>query len=139
MTIRLALLLIAAQLCAQDRGAILMEFQGFLSIPNVASDGPNIRRNAEWLRQAMERRGIKSQLLEAAGAPPVVYGELAAPGAKRTVVLYAHYDGQPADARQWKGSPPWEPSMRGGSPMDPETRLYARSSADDKEIGRAHV
>ena len=132
MTIRLALLLIAAQLCAQDRGAILMEFQGFLTIPNVASDGPNIRRNAEWLRQAMERRGIKSQLLEVAGAPPVVYGELAAPGARRTVVLYAHYDGQPADARQWKGSPPWEPSMRGGSPMDPETRLYARSSADDK-------
>ncbi len=33
---------------------------------------------------------------------------------------------------QWKGSPPWEPSFRGGDPNEPETRLYARSSADDK-------
>jgi acetylornithine deacetylase/succinyl-diaminopimelate desuccinylase-like protein len=133
MILRLAVCLIAAQLCAQEnRGAILAEFQGLLAIPNVASDTVNIRRNAEWIRQAMERRGVKSQLLEVAGAPPVVYGELTVPGAKRTVVFYAHYDGQPADARQWQGSPPWEPSFRGGDPNEPETRLYGRSTADDK-------
>ena len=133
MILRLAVCLIAAQLCAQEnRGAILAEFQGLLAIPNVASDTVNIRRNAEWIRQAMERRGVKSQLLEVAGAPPVVYGELSVPGAKRTVVFYAHYDGQPADARQWQGSPPWEPSFRGGDPSEPETRLYGRSTADDK-------
>ncbi len=134
MTYRFAflLMLVVPAVAAQDRGAILAEFQGLLSISNVASDTANIRRNAEWIRQAMERRGVKSRLLEAAGAPPVVYGELLAPGAKRTVVFYAHYDGQPADAKQWKLSPPWEPSFRGGDPNDPETRLYARAAADDK-------
>jgi acetylornithine deacetylase/succinyl-diaminopimelate desuccinylase-like protein len=127
-----ATVLFAFAAYAQDQGAHLTEFQGLLSIPNVASDTVNIRRNAEWIRQALTRRGIQSRLLEVAGAPPVVYGELLSPGARRTIVFYAHYDGQPADAKQWKGSPPWEPSFRGANPNDPEARLYARSSADDK-------
>ncbi len=59
----------------------------------------------------------------------------------RTVAFYAHYDGQPVDAAQWR-SPPWTPVMRdahGGAvdwqaapAIDPEWRLYARSAGDDK-------
>ncbi len=127
-----ALLLLAGCAVAQERERVFTEFIEFLKIPNVASDTPNIRRNAEWIRDAFIERGLKARLLETAGAPPVVFAEWPVPEAKRTIVLYAHYDGQPADVKQWKGSAPWEPSLRGGRMDDPEARLYARSSSDDK-------
>ncbi len=128
---------------------IVEEFTSFLSIPNVASDRENIRRNADALVRMMERRGLNPRLLEATDkdAPPAVYGELKAQGATRTLVLYAHYDGQPTDPRQWTGSLPWQPVLRSapleaggqvlptpkrGEPINPEWRLYARSAADDK-------
>nr|MDQ3804126.1 peptidase M20 [Acidobacteriota bacterium] len=73
---------------------ILREFIDLLAIPNVASDRPNIRRNASAIAEMMRRRGLSPRLLEAKteGAPPAVYGELKTPGASRTLVFYAHYD-----------------------------------------------
>jgi acetylornithine deacetylase/succinyl-diaminopimelate desuccinylase-like protein len=128
---------------------ILSEFISLLSIPNVASDREDIRRNADAIMRMMERRGLKPRLLEASdeSVPPAVYGELKVPGAARTLVLYAHYDGQPADAAQWEGGTPWQPVLRSaptaaggrvvprpkvGEPINPEWRLYARSTSDDK-------
>ena len=73
--------------------AIVTEFFSLLSIPNIASDTANIRTNAQSNQQLMERRGVKTRLLEVPGAPPLVYGETLKPGATRTVVIYAHYDG----------------------------------------------
>src|SRR4051812_4606366 len=102
--------------------AIVQEFVDLLSIPNVASDGPNIRKNAAAVAAMLERHGVKARLLEAAGSPPAVYGEIVTPGAARTVVFYAHYDGQPLDPKEW-ATPPWQPVMKGD-------RLYARSASD---------
>lgn len=127
------------------RGEIVGELVELLRIPNVAADSVNIRRNAEVLVGMMERRGISVRLLET-GGPPMVYGELPAPGATTTLLLYAHYDGQPVDPAKWVGHSPWEPVLRdaalahGGEIIpfpadgeyDPEWRLYARSASDDK-------
>lgn len=125
---------------------ILAELAEFLAIPNLASDSINIRRNAQLIVQLLERRGIQARLLEAPGSPPAVFGELRTPGATRTIVFYAHYDGQPVDTTQWS-NPPWSPTLRtkplteGGAviplPTQPGTvqgewRLYARSAGDDK-------
>src|SRR2546421_456225 len=120
---------------------ILGEFADLLSIPNLASDTPNIQRNAETIRAMCEKRGLVAKLLTLEGAPPVVVAELATPNAKRTIAFYAHYDGQPVDLSQWK-SEPWKPVMRdeAGNDVDwrnakainPEWRLFARSSGDDK-------
>ena len=125
---------------------IINELITLLAIPNVAADRPNIRRNAEQLRAMLARRGFKAQLLETAGNP-LVYGDLVVPGATRTLLLYSHYDGQPVDPKAWKQADPFTPVLRsarldrGGTDMpgtagltrfDPEWRLYARSSADDK-------
>ncbi|MEO7205721.1 MAG: M20/M25/M40 family metallo-hydrolase [Steroidobacteraceae bacterium] len=125
---------------------ILQEFAALLSIPNHASDAVNIRHNADALVKLLQSRGIEASLLEAEGAPPVVFGELSSPGTTRTVSFYAHYDGQPVDAREW-ASDPFHPQIRdrpmeqGGEPrelallpehLDPEMRLYARSTSDDK-------
>jgi acetylornithine deacetylase/succinyl-diaminopimelate desuccinylase-like protein len=120
---------------------ILTEFAELLSIPNLASDTANIQRNAEAIRAMCEKRGLTVKLLTLEGAPPVVVAYLAAPNAKRTIAFYAHYDGQPVDPAQWK-SEPWKPVMRDSSgndvdwrtakTIDPEWRLFARSSGDDK-------
>ncbi len=124
---------------------IIGELTEFLSLPNIASDTPNIRRNAEKLLEMMKRRGIQASLLEGNG-PPTVFGELKTPGATTTIGIYAHYDGQPVDASKW-ASEPFKPTLRdkpleaGGREIpfpksrekfDPEWRLYARSASDDK-------
>jgi acetylornithine deacetylase/succinyl-diaminopimelate desuccinylase-like protein len=126
---------------------ILTEFRDLLAIPNLASDSVNIRRNAAAVVAMLQKRGVTTQLLESpAGGPPAVYGELRTPGATRTVVLYAHYDGQPVEAAKW-ATPPWTPTLRDG-PLEhggkivplptsngatgKEWRLYARSAGDDK-------
>ena len=126
--------------------AILREFVELLAIPNVASDSENIRRNASAIVSLLEKRGVRASLLDGHGGPPAVYGDLPAPGAKKTVVFYAHYDGQPVDPERWSGKP-WEPVFRTASlerdgkevafaslaaPLDPDLRLYARSASDDK-------
>jgi acetylornithine deacetylase/succinyl-diaminopimelate desuccinylase-like protein len=125
---------------------ILREFAGFLAMPNLASDTENIRRNAEAAAALLARRGVRVELLELPGAPPVVYGELPSPRAKRTIIFYAHYDGQPVDPAKWTGKP-WQPVLRDGrleaggrevdwaalkAPVNPEWLLYARSASDDK-------
>ncbi len=126
---------------------ILDEYAKLLSLPNVASDRENIGRNAQFIRQMLERRGVKTQLLEVPEAPPVVFGQIDAPGATRTVIFYAHYDGQPVEPAKWEGGAPFRPILRTaaldaggreipfpakGAPIDPEWRLYARSTGDDK-------
>jgi len=153
MRLLAALLLIAISCLAQNPSAlaarkwrqthersILAEFVRLLSIPNIAGDTPNIRRNADLIVEMYGKRGVPMRLLETEGAPPVVYGEIPAPGAKRTVLFYAHYDGQPLDPKEWK-SDPFQPVLRNGrdipfpepgTPIDPEWRLYARSASDDK-------
>ena len=126
---------------------ILSEFRDLLAIPNLASDSVNIRRNAAAVVAMMQRRGITTRLLESpTGGPPAVYGELRAPGATKTVVFYAHYDGQPVEAAKW-ATPPWAPTLRDGplehggrvipfpsgrDSANPEWRIYARSAGDDK-------
>jgi len=124
---------------------IINEFVQLLAIPNVASDTPNIRRNAAKLIEMMKRRGIDARLLEGNG-PPAVFGELRTPGATTTVGIYAHYDGQPVDASKW-ASAPFKPTLRdkpleaggreipfpnSGESFNPQWRLYGRSASDDK-------
>jgi acetylornithine deacetylase/succinyl-diaminopimelate desuccinylase-like protein len=124
---------------------IVRELAELVAIPNVASDSVNILRNAHHLMSMLERRGIDARLLESPGSPPAVYGQLRVAGATRTVVFYAHYDGQPADPSAWL-TPPWEPALRtgphsaGGEVVDlpaagripGEYRLYGRGASDDK-------
>src|ERR1051325_1761559 len=102
---------------ANHEREILAEFAELLSIPNLANDLPNIRRNAEAIRVLCEKRGLVAKLLTIEGAPPVVVADLAVPNAKRTIAFYAHYDGQPVDVSQWK-SEPWKPGMRDNAGHD---------------------
>jgi acetylornithine deacetylase/succinyl-diaminopimelate desuccinylase-like protein len=130
----------------EDR--IIRELDEFLAIPNVASDTENIQKNAAHLVEMLEARGIETHLLPISGRGPVVFGKLNAPDAKRTVIFYAHYDGQPVDPAAWTDGKPFEPVLRsdsieaggkripfpekGPGAYNDNWRIYARSASDDK-------
>jgi len=94
----------------EDR--IVRELSEFLAIPNIASDTPNIQKNAAHLVEMLEARGIETHLLPISGRGPVVFGKLISAEAKRTVIFYAHYDGQPVDPAAWTDGKPFEPVLR---------------------------
>ena len=122
--------------------AIVGELDALTRLRSVAADPAGLEATASRLKTELEQRGVKARLLSARdGSPPVVYGELPSPGARRTVVFYAHYDGQPVTPAEWS-SDPFVPVMRSGGaevdwrkatgPFDPEWRLYGRAASDDK-------
>ena len=130
--------------------ALMDEYRQFLSIPNVSADSVNIRKNAAFILQMMKQRGIPAMLLDGPtpGTTPAVFGEVKVPGAKKTIIFYAHYDGQPVNPKQWaEGLQPFVPvfitapveqggkiitTYKSGDAIDPNWRLSGRGSADDK-------
>ncbi len=128
----------------QHERAIVDEYVALLAIPNIARDKENIQRNAELISKMLEKRGVAAKLVSVPDSNPVVFGEIKTPGATRTLVFYAHYDGQPLDAKEW-ATPPFQPVLRDKSlekdgrviplpaaDFDPESRIYARGAGDDK-------
>ena len=125
--------------------AILTDFTTFLSLPDVATKLPDIEKNAAYIETELKKRGFQTKRLYAVpGTPPSVFAELDTPGAKRTVLFYAHYDGQPISQKGWIIDP-FAPSVRTAlpeakpvewkaapGPLDPNWRVYARGSGDDK-------
>src|SRR6476620_8450028 len=73
----------------------LIEYTEFLRIPNIYGDSVNIYKNANYIKEMLEKCGVRSSLLfsDVAGSSPVVYGEVKNPKAKTTIIFYAHYDG----------------------------------------------
>ena len=97
----------------QHEHAILQEFIGLLSIPNISTDHGGARKTAEKIVEMFQARGVAARLVDFSGANPVVFGQITTPGATRTIALYAHYDGQPLDPKEW-ATPPFTPVLRGG-------------------------
>src|SRR6056297_229464 len=126
---------------AQD---IITDFASFLRLPNVASNLDDMTANAHFIERYVAARGFTSRVVSAGGAPYVIAERPGSPGAP-TVLIYAHFDGQPVVPQDWV-SPPFTPTLWSampGSPeaqrldlaqasYDPEWRLTARSAGDDK-------
>lgn len=132
---------------------IVQDFADLLSLPNWANLEEKLA-NADHISGLLEERGLNPRILRSGGAP-YVYAELLTPGAEETVLIYAHFDGQPVQAENW-AYPPFEATLlddtlqNGGQPIDissvsgafdPEWRIYARSAGDDKMpvIAMIHV
>jgi acetylornithine deacetylase/succinyl-diaminopimelate desuccinylase-like protein len=149
----------AARACAADlwhqvesyrlehEAQIIGQLDELTRIKSVAADPAGIAAAADRLQTWLKARGFAvKQLAAGSGAPALVFGELMSPGARHTVVFYAHYDGQPVTPAQWS-SDPFAPVMRsaplnsGGHdvdwktakpPFDPEWRFFGRAASDDK-------
>jgi len=131
---------------SQNEVEILSELALLVALPNIAPNLDDMERNAEHLTGMLEARQFEVQLLRASGGPPAIFGRRLTDGADRTVVFYAHYDGQPVAPELW-ASDPFEVVVRSGrfeddaravpfdileSPINPEWRIYGRSASDDK-------
>ena len=130
--------------------AIVADFVTLLSMPDVATNVADVEKNAAYIEGQLKARGFETRLLTAEpGTPPSVFAEMKVPGAKRTVLFYAHYDGQPIGQKGWISSP-FQPSMRTAlpeakpvdwqnatGPLDPDWRLFARAAGDDKATVQA--
>lgn len=126
------------------RRQIISDFAELLRLPNIASELDDMQRNARFIERYVQARGFTTKTVSAGGAPYVFAERAGTPGAT-SVLIYAHYDGQPVVAADWS-SPPFEPTLWTGMPgalgsakisllqdtYDPEWRLAARSAGDDK-------
>lgn len=124
---------------------ILTELIEFIKIPNNVFKPKQIQENAAVLKKMMERRGIATELWTTPQGRPLVYGELTSSRANKTVLIYGHYDGVPAEEPEWHSSP-YDPVLRKDITavdraftleealpiMDDSWRLFGRSSADSK-------
>lgn len=117
----------------QDR--FLSELFDLLRIPSVSADSkhkPDVRMAAEYVVQKLKDAGAdKVELCETKGHP-IVYGEKMMDPSKPTVLVYGHYDVQPADPLNLWDSPAFEPVVKDG-------KIYARGSCDDKGQMYMHI
>lgn len=110
----------------------LEEYKALLRIPSIstlAEHAPDVRRAAEWLADNMRRIGFdKAEVLQhAAGRCPLVYGEWLGAGPDApTVLVYCHYDVQPANREKdgWHTNP--------FEPVEQDGKIYARGAVDSK-------
>jgi acetylornithine deacetylase/succinyl-diaminopimelate desuccinylase-like protein len=113
---------------AEHRDRHLEELKEYLRIPSVSAvpeHKADILRCAEWTAKALHNAGLENeQILETEGHPVVYADWLHAPG-KPTVLIYGHYDVQPAEPLDLWTTPPFEPQIR-------DDKLYARGATDDK-------
>ncbi len=131
---------VAAWTAAHEK-AIVDELRGLVSLPNVAGNDADMRKNADRLQALFTARKFKVETVGGPGSP-VVFASLDVPNAAGTLTFYIHYDGQPVDAKEWTRCQPFTPclwSAAGPVPddparttFDPEWRLYGRSTSDDK-------
>ncbi len=115
----------AASHAASRREPFLAELGGLLRVPSIAADPPAgaMAQAAELVAGAMRARGLRAEVVPTAGHPSVL-GALDV-GAPVTVLLYNHYDVQPADPVGAWTSPPFDPQVRDGA-------CFARGVADNK-------
>lgn len=131
---------------SEHESQIVTELAELVSVRSVAADRAGLAAAADLLVRRLEDRGFEATQWTVPGAAPLVFGTLRGSKAKRTVVFYAHYDGQPATPPQWS-SDPFVPTMHKGLPateanqvdwkaaqsaLDPQWRLFGRAVADDK-------
>jgi acetylornithine deacetylase/succinyl-diaminopimelate desuccinylase-like protein len=106
----------------------LQELLTFLEIPSISAlpaHADDVQRAAVWVADRLREAGLEHvEILPTAGHPVVYADHLHAPG-KPTILIYGHFDTQPADPLDLWTNPPFEPTVREG-------RVYARGASDDK-------
>lgn len=125
----------------QNKDRLLNELIDLLKIPSVSADSKykaDIIKTAEAVKQRLIEAGADKVELSATKGNPVVYGEKIIDPKKPTVIVYGHYDVQPADPINLWDSPPFEPVIK-KTAVHPEGAIFARGACDDKGQMYMHV
>lgn len=112
----------------EGKDQFLNDLIELLKIPSVSADSnhdKDTRRCAEWVKNAMDSAGFKNIGIHETPGHPAVFGEFIVDANLPTVLVYGHYDVQPADPLELWTSPPFEPVIK-------DEKIYARGAADDK-------
>ncbi|MDX5348344.1 MAG: dipeptidase [Hymenobacteraceae bacterium] len=119
----------------ENKDRFLNELLDLLRIPSVSADPKfkdDVFKAADFLKQKLEEAGAdKVEICQTAGYP-IVYGEKIVDQSLPTVLVYGHYDVQPADPYELWNSPPFEPVIK-------DDKIYARGACDDKGQMYMHV
>jgi acetylornithine deacetylase/succinyl-diaminopimelate desuccinylase-like protein len=120
---------------AKNQQRFLDELFVLLRIPSVSADpkhAPDILKTADAVKEKLIAAGAENVEIMSTGGNPIVYGEKIVDPKLPTILVYGHYDVQPADPIELWTSPPFEPVIKDG-------KIYARGACDDKGQMFMHV
>ena len=107
---------------------MLDELMEVLRIPSVSADPKykgDVEKTAQWMAEKLRASGADDVEVFPTDGHPIVFGQKLIDPSKPTVLVYGHYDVQPADPVELWTSPPFEPVIKDG-------KIYARGACDDK-------
>ena len=103
----------------------LLHFLSISSISALPEHAHAVQQAAKWVADRLTSAGLENVQILPTEGHPVVYGEWLHAPEKPTVMIYGHFDTQPADPVELWTNPPFEPQVR-------DDRVYARGASDDK-------
>lgn len=123
------------QYMEKNKQRFLDELFDLLRIPSVSTDSnfaSDIKRAAKFLKEKFEIAGVDFAEINETARHPIVYAEKIIDPSKPTILVYGHYDVQPADPYELWDSPPFEPVIK-------NNKIYARGACDDKGQMYMHI
>jgi acetylornithine deacetylase/succinyl-diaminopimelate desuccinylase-like protein len=120
---------------AQNKQRFIDELLEVLRIPSISADSDfkdEMLRTAEWVKSGLLKAGVDKAEICETGGYPVVYGEKFIDSNLPTILVYGHYDVQPAVPLHLWDSPPFEPVIKNG-------KIYSRGACDDKGQMYMHI
>ena len=117
-----------------DQKKFLEQWMDFLKIPSVSADPAHkkdVEQGAQWVKSALQKAGCPHTEIIKTPGHPIVYGEYLLDPSFPTVLVYGHYDVQPADPIELWDSPAFEPVIK-TTQIHPDGAVFARGSCDDK-------
>ncbi|MCD8412708.1 dipeptidase [Tenacibaculum finnmarkense] len=125
----------------QHKDRFINELIDLLKIPSVSADPAykkDVLNTADFVKESLEKAGCdKVEICETPGYP-IIYGEKIIDSSLPTILVYGHYDVQPADPIELWTSPPFEPVIK-KTDIHPEGAIFARGACDDKGQMYMHV
>jgi acetylornithine deacetylase/succinyl-diaminopimelate desuccinylase-like protein len=124
-----------------NKDRFINELIDLLKIPSVSADpkyAADVRRCAEAVKKSLLDAGVDSAEICETKGHPIVYGEKMIDPSKPAVLVYGHYDVQPADPLELWDSPPFEPVIK-KTAVHPDGAIFARGACDDKGQMYMHV
>ena len=123
------------QYITSHKDRFLSELFELLRIPSVSADSKykaDVRKAAEYVKEKLQEAGVDKVALVETKGHPIVFGEKIIDPSKPTILVYGHYDVQPADPLELWNTPPFEPTVR-------DEKIYARGACDDKGQMYMHI